>query len=72
MSDRDEGLLACATNLGPRQTRMRQVAGIVSVVLAVLLAVWAVAAGWSPWARLPVLALFGFGALAWIQGRAKT
>lgn len=62
----------CATNLGPRQTRLRWVGGAAFVGLAAGLGAVAVSYGWPPLLRLTALPLFAFGALALVQARAKT
>lgn len=62
----------CATNLGPRQTRLRWVGGAAFVALAAALGAVAVSSGWPTLLRLTALPVFAFGALALVQARAKT
>lgn len=61
-------MLACCSNLGPRQERLRWLASAASVATAV--ALLATSAG--PWVRVAVVVLVGLAALCGLQAHRKT
>lgn len=62
----------CLVNLGPRQTRLRLVGGLVGLAAGLTLGAYALVADGPTWLRLAAVGAVGFAALSLLQARAKT